>query len=151
LIKEINMKHAKITSLIILSLIVAVACNTKEVKKDSQLPAGVEEIKETAQISVGQSFEECIELYPNQVMHYSFNASQNVDFNIHYHGMEGRQYAIKKNNISSYTGELVCNEMDFYSKEQENFCMIWTNLNETDAKLKLKYYITTRKPPSPGY
>jgi hypothetical protein len=141
------MKLARITSLIILSLIITVSCNTGEVKKDSQLPAGVEEISQTAYISMGQSYEECIELYPNQVMHYSFKASQNVNFNIHYHGMEGRKYAIKKNEISSFSGELVCNEMSFYDKEQENFCMIWTNLNESDAKLNLKYYITLRAAP----
>ena len=145
------MKLARIASLIILSLIITVACNTKEVKKDSQLPAGVEEIKETAFISMGQFYEECVELYPNQVMHYSFNSSEDLDFNIHYHGMQGRMYAIKKDQVSSYTGELVCNEMDFYSKEQENFCMIWSNKNESDVRLNLKYYITESKPPSPGY
>jgi peptidyl-tRNA hydrolase len=100
-------------------------------------------------IAQGQFFEECIELYPNQVLHYSFNSSQDVNFNIHYHGMEGRQYAIKKNNITSYSGELVCNEMDFYDTDQENFCMIWSNLNEVDARVSLKYHITTRTPPSP--
>ncbi len=149
--KEINMKVASITGLIIFSLIIAVACNTTGVKKDTQLPPGVEEITETAYIAQGQSFEECIELYPNQVMHYSFNASNSVDFNIHYHAEEGRKYAIKKNRVTSYTGELVCNEMDFYSKDQEHFCMIWSNLNEADARVQLKYYITERKPPSAGY
>ena len=142
------MKLARITSLIILSLIIAVACNTKEVKKDSQLPAGVEEISQTAYISMGQSYEECIELYPSQVLHYSFKASQNVNFNIHYHGMEGREYAIKKSEISSFRGELVCNEMSFYDKDQENFCMIWSNFNELDARLNLKYYIASRPAPA---
>jgi len=141
------MKIARIVSLIILSLIITVACNTKEVKKDSQLPPGVEEISQTAYISQGQSYEECIELYPNQVMHYSFKASQNVNFNIHYHGMEGRKYAIKRNEISAFNGELVCNEMSFYDKEQENFCMIWSNFNELDVRLNLKYYITSRPAP----
>ena len=141
------MKLTRITSLIILSLIISVSCNTKEVKKDSQLPAGVEEKSETAFIMQGQSYEECIELYPNQVMHYSFKASNNVNFNIHYHGMEGRTYAIKKNEISSFSSELVCNEMSFYDTEQENFCLQWTNFNETDARLKLKYYITSRPAP----
>ncbi len=141
------MKLARILSLIILSLIITVACNTKEVKKDSQLPAGVEEISETEYISQGQSYESCLELYPNQVLHYSFKASQDVNFNIHYHGMEGRAYAIKKNEISSFSGELVCNEMSFYDKEQENFCLQWSNFSESDAKLKLKYYITSRPAP----
>lgn len=143
------MKLASIISLIILSLIITVSCNSKGVKPDSKLPAGVEEKSQIANIAQGQFFEECIELYPNQVLHYSFNASQDVNFNIHYHAMEGRKYAIKKNSISSYTGELVCNEMDFYDTDQENFCMIWSNLNEVDARLKLKYYITERMPPSP--
>ena len=139
------MKLASIISLIILSLIITVSCNSKRVKPD----AGVEEKSEIATIEQGQFFEECIELYPNQVLHYSFNASQEVDFNIHYHGMEGRKYAIKKTRITSYTGELVCDEMDFYDTDQENFCMIWSNLNEVDARLSLKYHITTRQPPSP--
>ena len=142
------MKLASITSLIILSLIITVSCNSKKVKKDAQLPA-VEETRETAQIAPGEFYEECIELYPNQVLHYSFNASQDVDFNIHYHAEEGRKYAIKKNSITSYTGELVCDEMDFYDTDQENFCMIWSNFNESDARLSLKYHITKRTPPSP--
>lgn len=143
------MKLASITSLIILSLIITVSCNSKKVKKDPKLPAGVEETNETAQIAPGEFYEECIELYPNQVLHYSFNASQDVDFNIHYHAEEGRKYAIKKNRITSYKGELVCDEMDFYDTDQENFCMIWSNFNEVDARLNLKYYITKRTPPSP--
>jgi hypothetical protein len=142
------MKLASIISLIILSLIITVSCKSNKPKPDSKLPV-VEEKRETAMIAQGQFFEECIELYPNQVLHYSFNSSQDVNFNIHYHGMEGRQYAIKKNNITSYSGELVCNEMDFYDTDQENFCMIWSNLNEVDARVSLKYHITTRTPPSP--
>jgi len=142
------MKFARITSLIILSLIITVACNTKEVKKDSQLPAGVEEIRSTANIETGKFFEECIELYPSQVMHYSFKSSKDVDFNIHYHAMEGRKFAIKKNSVTSYKGELVCDEMDFYDKDQEHFCMIWANHGETEARLSLKYYITSRPAPA---
>ncbi len=139
------MKLASITSLIILSLIITVSCNSKRVKPES----GVKEISEVATIEPGQFFEECIELYPNEVLHYSFNASQDVDFNIHYHAEEGRKYAIKKNSITTYTGELVCDEMDFYDTDQENFCMIWSNFNESDARLSLKYHITKRTPPSP--
>jgi len=141
------MKHARIASLIILSLFITIACNTKEVKKDSQLPAGVEEKSEVANIIPGQFYEECIELYPSQVLKYSFNSSKDVDFNIHYHGMEGRKYAIKKYSITSYKGELVCDEMDFYDKDQENFCMIWSNHGESEARLRLKYYITSRPEP----
>ena len=142
------MKFARIASLIILSLIITVACNTQGVKKGSELPAGVEEIREKAQIVPGQFYEECIELYPSQVMHYSFNSNEKLDFNIHYHGMEGRKYAIKKNSITSYKGDLVCDEMDFYDKDQENFCMIWTNHGEVEARLSLKYYITSRPAPA---
>ena len=142
------MKIARIASLIILSLIITVACNTKDVKKDSQLTAGVEEIKQKADIIPGQFFEECIELYPSQVMHYSFNANKELDFNIHYHGMEGRKYAIKKNSVTSYKGNLVCDEMDFYDTDQEHFCMIWANHGEVEARLSLKYYITSRPAPA---
>jgi len=141
------MKLVRYTSLIILSLIIAVACNSKKHKKDTLVPAGSEEKIITESIGEGDFYEECIELYPNQVLHYSFNATQNLDFNIHYHGMEGRKYAIKKNQVSSFSGELVCDEMDFYSTEQENFCMIWSNLNENQARLRLSYYITTRPAP----
>lgn len=140
------MKLLKISIFIVLSLMLAIACNTKNVKKDGESKKG-DTHKQVATIESGEHYEECIELYPNQVLHYSFNASQNVDFNIHYHGMEGRMYAIKKNNISSYKGDLVCSEMDFYSKDQEFFCMIWTNLNESSARLDLRYSVSTSEAP----
>ena len=142
------MKIARMIFLVMLAVIITVACNTKGVKKDSQLPAGVEEIKITDYISQGQFFEECIELYPSQVMHYSFNSNKELDFNIHYHGMEGREYAIKKNSVTYYKGELVCDEMHFYHKDQEHFCMIWANRGEVDARLNLKFYITSRPAPA---
>ena len=141
------MKLTRLTSLIVLSLIIAVACNTKSVNKSGESDKSAEQQGEVVMLESGQSYEECIELYPSQVMHYSFKASENVDFNIHYHGMEGRKYAIKKNRITSYKGELVCDEMDFYSKDQEHFCMIWSNMNETQARLSFKYSIGKRQPP----
>jgi len=141
------MKVARITSLLILSLIIVVACNSKAVKKYGQPPAGIEEKRDVAYILQGKHYEECIELYSNQVLHYSFNSSQDVDFNIHYHSMEGRKYAIKKNKVTYSAGELVCNEMSFYDKDQENFCMMWSNHGETEARLSLKYYVTTSPAP----
>jgi len=141
------MKLARITSLLILSLIIAVACSTKSVKQDSDLPEGIKEQSEKEYIEPGKFYETCIELNSGQVLNYSFNSSIDVDFNIHYHSDEGRKYAIKKNQITSFKGELVCDEMDFYSKKQKNFCMIWSNFNENAARLKLKYYITSSPAP----
>jgi hypothetical protein len=137
------MKLARVTSLIILSLIITVACNTKSVKKDTGLPEGVQEQHQTAYISPGQYHEECIELYPDQVLNYSFSSNKVLDFNIHYHSMEGRKYAVQKDGIKSFTGKLMVNEMEFYSKDQESFCMIWSNKNNSDTRLNLKYYITS--------
>jgi hypothetical protein len=137
------MKLARVTSLIVLSLIIAVACNTKSVKKDAGLPDGVKEQHQTVYISPGQYHEECVELYPDQVLNYLFIANKALDFNIHYHSMEGRKYAVQKEGIKSFSGKLVVNEMKFYSKDQESFCMIWSNTKAFDARLNLKYYITS--------
>jgi hypothetical protein len=53
------------------------SCSTADVKESS--------FSDFAYIEPGDSYEECVELVPNQLMHYSFTSSKNVNFNVHYH------------------------------------------------------------------
>ena len=112
------------------------ACTTAEVKGPS--------LTGTVQIKPGDSYEECVELVPDQLMHYSFTASKNVNFNIHYHTDESILYPVNEQNIIFWEDSMSPDDYDFYSQEQEYFCLMWENHNSGSVKVTFNYRVNTK-------
>lgn len=92
-------------------------------------------------IEPSRSYEECVELLPYQGIKYSFQSSKNLDFNIHYHGDDKIHYPVLKKEVRSFSGELYCDEQDFYVSGMDYFCLMWENPNSTNVVLTLEYEI----------
>lgn len=92
-----------------------------------------------------RSYEECFELYRSQILEYSFTSSRPLDFNIHYHAVEGMHYPVNEKKVRSSKGVLVCAEQKYYTEDQEAFCMMWENHEDAFISLKLKYGIIGEK------
>ncbi len=112
------------------------ACSTAEVKGPS--------FNESVHIVPGDSYEECVELVPNQLMHYSFTSSDKVNFNVHYHTAESILYPVNEKNITSWKGSMSPDDFEYYSKDQEFFCMMWDNLNTETVDITFNYYVETK-------
>jgi hypothetical protein len=91
-----------------------------------------------------RSYEECVELLPNQGIKYSFQSSKDLDFNIHYHGDDKVHYPVLKKEVRSYRGVLYCDEQDFYVAGQDFFCLMWKNQNTSKARLTLEFEVIDR-------
>lgn len=112
------------------------ACSTVHVKGPS--------FNESVQIIPGDSYEECVELVPNQLMHYSFTSSDKVNFNVHYHTAESVLYPVNEENINSWKGSMSPDDFDYYSREQEFFCLMWDNLHSESVKVTFNYRVDTK-------
>lgn len=112
------------------------ACSTADIKEPS--------FNNSVQILPGDSYEECVELVPNQLMQYSFTSSRKVNFNIHYHNNESILYPVNEKNITFWKDSISPDDYEYYSKEQEYFCLMWDNLNNESVKITFNYYINTK-------
>ncbi|MDO8283060.1 MAG: hypothetical protein Q7U10_10645 [Thermodesulfovibrionia bacterium] len=92
-----------------------------------------------------RSYEACFELKKGEALEYSFTSSRPLDFNIHYHAIDGLHYPVNEKNIRSRKGTLVCDEQKYYTEDQEAFCMMWENHEDAFISLKLQYGITGRE------
>lgn len=99
-------------------------------KTDSSL------VRKRTMIEPSRAYEECIELQHGQKMRYSFRTSGPVDFNIHYHGEDTVHYPVSRNDITSWRGTLNVNEQEYYTDEQEYFCLMWENHNYKRVRLE---------------
>jgi len=86
-------------------------------------------MSDTVKIKPSGSYEDCLELLPGQTMNYSFNSSHFVNFNIHYHTETELYYPVKKKGVMMGKGSLDIQELDYYTEDQEFFCVMWDNLN----------------------
>ena len=109
--------------LLSLSLLIS-GCATSGTNDDSGMS-----IYNTVKIKPSGSYEDCLELLPGQIMNYSFNASNFVNFNIHYHSEEGLHYPVKKKGVMMGKGSIDLKKLDYYTTDQEYFCIMWDNLN----------------------
>ena len=131
-------------SIIILLLcsvsLIAYGCATTDV----QGKAG-STVYQTVKIKSSGSYEECMEVYPGQVMDYSFDASDFVNFNIHYHTEEEVKYPVNRNGIMFGKGSINVDELEYYTKEQEFFCLMWDNLNSENVKVAFSCKVSEKK------
>lgn len=113
-------------------LFITVSCATTSTKAGSELEFMIQPYR---------SYEECFELKKGETLEYSYTSSRPLDFNIHYHAMDGLHYPVDEKNLRSHKGELVCSEQKFYTEDQEAFCMMWENHEDAFISLQLKYGI----------
>jgi len=90
---------------------------------------------ETISISPFRSDEECVELFPGNIMEYSFKASKPVKFNIHYHAEDELHYPVSMENVAEWSGVLDVGNIGYYTKEQEYFCLMWENPHSESVSL----------------
>ncbi len=96
---------------------------------------GGERIHDRFTIKPSRSYEECIELQPGMVFDYYYDASDFVDFNIHYHGEDKVHYPVTKKGSMGGKGTIDPNTHDFYIEEQEFYCLMWENVGEEPVKV----------------
>lgn len=92
--------------------------------------AGREVIHERFTIKPSGSYESCIELQPGMVFDYDFDASDFVDFNIHYHGEDKIHHPVDKRGTMFGKGMVDPATHAFYTEEQEFYCLMWDNPGE---------------------
>ncbi len=49
-----------------------------------------------------------------------------------------------KKNITFWKDSISPDDYEYYSKEQEYFCLMWDNLNNESVKITFNYYINTK-------
>jgi hypothetical protein len=101
-------------------------------------------IKMEITIDPSRSYEECVEIFPAQIMEYSFKTSEPVNFIIHYHAEKGNFYPVKKNDVSALKGILNPEELKYYSEEQEYFCLMWENPYNKNVSLTFECKIKNK-------
>ena len=123
------MNYLKETLFICCLLIFINGCSTSSISSRHQ-DAGGEMISDSFTIKAGGSYEECIELKPGQVFDYDYDASNFVNFNIHYHTEDGVEYPATSKGRMMGRGMIDPSTHDYYTEEQEFYCLMWDNLND---------------------
>ncbi len=119
--------------LLSLSLLIS-GCATSGSNED-----GGTSLYNTVKIKPLKSYEDCIEVLPGQIMKYSFTSSNFVNFNIHYHTEKELHYPVKKKGVMMGKGSLDIRELDYYTTEQEFFCVMWDNLNSEPVQVSFSF------------
>lgn len=117
-------------------ILIALSGCATPIEKTSGIP-GNKPVQGNITIRPSGSFEECVELRPGQVFDYEFDASDQVDFNIHYHAVSGLYYPVDNKGVGFGKGTLDPATLPYHSGEQEYYCLMWDNL--TDAPVKVLY------------
>ncbi len=121
--------------LLSLSLLIS-GCATSGSNEDGGMS-----IYKTVTIKPSGSYEDCIEVLPGQIMKYSFDSSNFVNFNIHYHTEEGLFYPVNKKGVMTFKGSFATQELDYYTEDQEYFCVMLDNLNS--EPVNVTFYLKT--------
>jgi hypothetical protein len=77
-------------------------------------------------------------------MEYSFKTSEPVKFNIHYHAEKGVFFPVNKKEVSVTEGVLNPKELQYYSEEQWDFCLMWKNPHNKKVSLTFEYEIKNK-------
>ncbi len=123
--------------LIFCSILIIIGCTTSGDKSSGILKKepGAEVIHERFTIKPSGSYESCIELQPGMVFDYDFNASEFVDFNIHYHAEDKVHHPVAKSGVMFGKGMVDPAKHAFYTEEQEFYCLMWDNPGSLSVKV----------------
>lgn len=94
-----------------------------------------EVMHQTLTIRPGGSSEECIELKPGMVFDYDFDASNFVNFNIHYHVEDEVKYPVSNKGVKYGKGNVDPHTLEYYTADQDYYCLMWDNPNEEKVKV----------------
>ena len=86
------------------------------------------------------SYELCLVLVQDQQLHYQFQASRKLDFNIHYHTDDEVLYPVSEDQVMDGAAT-------FAAPSEQEYCLMWTNQGDADAQLSLQY----EKPQAKGH
>ncbi len=94
-------------------------------------------VKEHTEVTINPSlvYEDCVELFPRQVLAYAFDCTKSVDFNIHYREGSHLIYKMTKNNTTIHQGK-------FYTDKKQFYCLAWTNPHSSPTRLKYSFRVT---------
>ena len=101
------------------------ATETATTTKSQHLDTGQQE---EVVVAPSSFHEACEKLSPGQKAEFSFTTSKPVDFNVHYHTMEGAIYSVREENIASKSGEVT-------AEAKATYCCMWTNNHDVPVSL----------------
>lgn len=88
-------------------------------------------------IEPSKTYEDCIELSPDQVLDYAFESLRPLDFNIHCHENDKIVYPVAKDDVFSDSGS-------FQPEKRQYYCLMWTNHHTESVGLEYKYRVQDR-------
>jgi hypothetical protein len=98
-------------------------------------------VHDTFTIKAAGSHEECIELKPGQVFDFKYDASQFVNFNIHYHAEDKVYHPVKRKGYMMGEGMVDPSKHDYFIPEQGFYCLMWNNINEEPVEVSFNCVI----------
>jgi hypothetical protein len=96
----------------------------------------------TRTIEPGKVHEECMTLTAQDQLHYSFTASENLDFNIHNHVGLNINYPIPEHSTAEA-------DAVFVPEAEHHYCLMWTNSGSSAVELRLEHARSRRSEPAP--
>lgn len=134
------MNYIKILMLLTLLPAVMIGCSASKAKTTHILERdiGGEIVHDTVTIRPSGSYEECIELRPGLVFDFEFDTSDFVNFNIHYHADSGMHYPVNNVGVRFGKGTIDPDTFKFHSEEQQNYCLMWDNLNDEPVDVSFR-------------
>jgi len=102
-------------------------------------------VHDSVTIKASGSYEECIELRPGLVFDYDFDASDFVNFNIHYHAEDGIHEPVENKGVKFGKGRIDPSTHNFFTEEQESYCLMWDNLNDGPVQVSFKCVLEQKK------
>ena len=89
---------------------------------------------ELISIAPNEFYEACDKWTPGQEVSYSFQTSDSVNFDVHYHGDSGKEYAAKIEGIAEKQGSFTVDKEALY-------CCMWANPNDTAVGLTYQFEV----------
>jgi hypothetical protein len=83
----------------------------------------------THTIRVRAAAEECVKLSAGESIHYAFEASAPVEFNVHFHRGDAIEYPVR-------SGALARADERFTAPSAQEYCLMWTNPSQQMVTVK---------------
>ena len=85
-------------------------------------------------IEEGQVFEVCIPIEKGQTLEFEFDASQEIEFNLHYHRDNLIYFPVPKHKTNASSGEVV-------SVITKDYCLMWRNHKSDETAVNFRYQV----------
>jgi len=87
----------------------------------------------------GGIHEACMQLTTAEQLHYSFTASEELNFNIHYHAGNTVHFPLAEHPASRA-------DTNFIPDSDQHYCLMWTNASDTPVELNTQHEIVAGSP-----